>query len=54
MRILIVNRCVLPLPAVQGGAVETLIESYLEENDKKYHDEIDVVSVPIPTEMQKI
>ncbi len=53
MRILIVNRCVLPLPAVQGGAVETLIESYLEENDKKYHDEIDVVSVPIPTEMQK-
>ncbi len=50
MKILIINRCVLPLPAVLGGAVETLIDSYLDENEKIYHDDIDVVSIPIPSD----
>ena len=37
MKVLIVSGGHLPIPAVQGGAVENLIEMYLEENEKKYH-----------------
>ena len=51
MNILIISRYYLPIPAVMGGAVETLIESYLDENEKKFHDNIDVVSTPIPSNL---
>lgn len=48
MRILIVSGGHLPIPAVQGGAVESLIEMYLKENEKRYHNDIDVVSTVLP------
>ena len=45
MRIAILTSGILPVPAVQGGAVENLIDFYLEFNDKyKLHD-ITVYSV---------
>ncbi len=34
MRVLILTDCHLPVPAVQGGAVQTLIESLIRENEK--------------------
>lgn len=34
-RIIIVNNGTLPLPAVKGGAVETLIDLLVNENEKK-------------------
>lgn len=48
MRIAILTSGILPVPAVQGGAVETLVDHYLEYNDKhKLHD-ITVFSVYHP------
>ena len=45
MRIAIITSGILPVPAVQGGAVENLVDIYLEYNDKyKLHD-ITVYSV---------
>lgn len=45
MKIAILTSGILPVPAVQGGAVETLVDYYLEYNDKhKLHD-ITVFSV---------
>ena len=39
MKIAILTSGVLPVPAVQGGAVENLVDFYLEYNDKhKLHD----------------
>ena len=52
MKVLIVSGGHLPIPAVQGGAVENLIEMYLEENEKKYHNKIDVVSMVLPVSEQ--
>ena len=52
--ILIVSGGHLPIPAVMGGAVETLIESYISENEKKYHDNIDLLSVKVPTKYQQL
>ena len=51
--ILIISGGHLPIPAVMGGAVEALIESYISENDAIYHDNLDVLSVEIPLEYQK-
>ena len=34
MNILIISPGILPVPAVNGGAVENLIEIFLEENEK--------------------
>ena len=39
MKIAILTSGILPVPAVQGGAVENLIDFYLEHNNKhKLHD----------------
>ena len=34
-KIIVVNNGTLPLPAVRGGAVETLIELLIKENEKR-------------------
>lgn len=49
MKIAVVTSGILPIPAVQGGAVETLVDHYLEYNDRhKLHD-ITVFSVFHPS-----
>ena len=45
MRILIISPGRLPVPAVRGGAVETLIESLLRYNEIEKKSTIDVVSL---------
>lgn len=35
MKVIIVSPCILPVPAVKGGAVLTLIESLAEQNEKQ-------------------
>jgi len=44
MKILIVTPCGLPIPAVKGGAVLTLVESILENNELRNDFKIDVVA----------
>ncbi|MBQ9357338.1 MAG: glycosyltransferase family 4 protein [Prevotella sp.] len=56
MKIAILTSGIMPVPAVQGGAVETLIDHYLEYNDlHKLHD-ITVYSVfhPLAAEHQAL
>ena len=36
MRVLIIPPGVLPIPAIKGGAVEKLIETYINENEKQH------------------
>ncbi len=43
-KLLIISGGVLPVPAVKGGAVETLIDSIVKENEKTKAFEIDIVS----------
>lgn len=43
-KLLIISGGVLPVPAVKGGAVETLIDSIVSENEKTKAFEIDIVS----------
>ena len=39
MKIAVLTSCILPVPSVQGGAVENLIDFYLEYNNiHKIHD----------------
>lgn len=45
MKILIVSDCHLPIPAVLGGAVPSLIDSIIQENEAEQKLDIDVVSV---------
>lgn len=45
MKIAILTSGILPVPAVQGGAVENLIDFYLDYNDKHQLHEITVYSV---------
>ena len=45
MRIAILTSGVLPIPAVQGGAVENLIDMYLEYNERRHLHEVTVFSV---------
>ena len=45
MRIAILTSGVLPVPAVQGGAVENLIDFILEYNNKQRIHDIDIYSV---------
>lgn len=45
MRIAILTCGILPIPAVQGGAVENLIDFYLEYNDQKRLHDITVYSI---------
>lgn len=45
MRIAILTSGIMPVPAVQGGAVEILIDFYLEHNDKHQLHDITVYSI---------
>ena len=45
MRIAILTSGILPIPAVQGGAVENLIDFYLEYNNQLQLYDITVYSV---------
>lgn len=45
MKVLLIASNWLPVPAVEGGAIETLVEAYLKYNEKFYHDSIDVYSI---------
>lgn len=45
MKIAVLTSGILPIPAVQGGAVENLVEFYLEYNEKNLEHEITVYSV---------
>lgn len=45
MKVLIVSPCDLPVPAVKGGAVATLIESLIKENTVKKQLSVDVISI---------
>lgn len=45
MKILIVSDCHLPIPAVQGGAVPSLMDSIIFENEKQKRLDITVLSV---------
>ena len=40
MKIAVISSCSLPIPAVSGGAVESLIESIIKENER--HDKLDI------------
>lgn len=48
MRIAILTSGILPVPAVQGGAVENLIDFYLEYNDRNRLHDITIYSVYHP------
>lgn len=48
MKIAILTSGILPIPAVQGGAVENLIDFYLEYNNKYHLHQITVYSVNHP------
>ncbi|MCD8372138.1 MAG: hypothetical protein LUD27_02425, partial [Clostridia bacterium] len=46
MKVLIVSPCVnLPVPAVKGGAVSTLIEDIVRENEEQQKMELTVLSI---------
>ena len=45
MKIAILTSGILPIPAVQGGAVENLVDFYLEYNDRHHLHDITVYSV---------
>ena len=46
MRIAILTSGILPVPAVQGGAVETLVDFYLDYNNRHQLHDITVYSIP--------
>lgn len=48
MRIAILTSGILPVPAVQGGSVENLIDYYLEYNNQHSLHDISVYSVAPP------
>ena len=45
MKIAVLTSGILPVPAVQGGAVENLVDFYLEYNEKHRLHDITVYSV---------
>ena len=45
MKIAILTSGILPVPAVEGGAVENLVDSYLDYNDRVLHHDITVYSI---------
>ena len=45
MKIAILTSGIMPVPAVQGGAVENLIDFYLEYNKKRHLHDINVISI---------
>lgn len=48
MKIAVLTSGILPIPAVLGGAVENLIDFYLDYNERKAHHDITVYSVNNP------
>lgn len=42
-KICFITQCTLPIPTVKGGAVETLVEYILDENEKKPKYEFTVI-----------
>ena len=44
-KIAIITPGVLPVPATHGGAIETLIEFIVQENEKVYHQDLTIFSV---------
>ena len=46
MKIAILTSGILPVPAVQGGAVETLVDFYLDYNNRHQLHDITVYSIP--------
>ena len=44
MNIVILTSCSLPIPAINGGAVEKLIEYYINENEICYHNKLYIFS----------
>ena len=52
MKIFLIPPPALPIPAVRGGAVETLISHLIEENERQAKAELVCVSLPDP-EAQK-
>lgn len=53
MKIAILTSGIIPVPAVQGGAVETLVDHYMEYNDKHQLHNITVYSVYHPAVWQQ-
>lgn len=45
MKIAIITSGLLPLPAAKGGAIETLIDSFVQENEKQKKFEITIYSI---------
>ena len=45
MKLLIISSCKLPVPAVKGGAVPTLIEELLLQNEVEQEIEISCCSI---------
>lgn len=44
-KICFITQCVLPIPTVKGGAVETLVEYILDENEKRPKYQFTVISI---------
>ncbi len=45
MKLLIINYIALPLPPVKGGAVEYLVDAFLQHNETTHHHDITVYSI---------
>ena len=45
MKVLIVSPCDLPVPATKGGAVATLVESLVKQNEKNNEIDLNVISI---------
>ena len=52
MKIAILTSGIMPVPAVQGGAVETLIDFYLSYNDQHRLHDITIYSIWYPDVLQ--
>ena len=53
-KICFITQCVLPIPTVKGGAVETLVEYFLDENEKKPKYQFTVISASDSDAQKKI
>ena len=53
MKIAILTSGLLPIPAIKGGAIETLLDSFIEQNEKMKRVKLDVYSIPTKHERKK-
>ena len=53
MKIAILTSGLLPIPAIKGGAIETLLDSFIEQNEKMKRVKVDVYSIPTKHERKK-